>query len=306
MTRNPSVIVLPDRSQVSFGRLTIHLQHSKFSYSREGFQSESNRAAFLAWLRELLPGLRPRKVLLVTYKKWAGYFWEKLSDFHDILIPYTGSDGTAQNMLPYFGGMNGSNLYRESSCVICLGLNRYDPVAYISKALALDPGPTILRQVQQGGLPLSKASQVEEIQHLTLAQDLVQLFLRSSLRNYSETTPVDLWLLEAPDEVALLLLNYFGDCQFQEYPALPQQSEVAAVIAKQRKGKQTSAGKLLKTLQCWDGTTELSSQKLREEAGLTKSQFKEAKKNPIVTQYFNRNIDTCGSGRYTVYRKHHT
>src|SRR5699024_10755081 len=113
----------------------------------------------------------------VTYKKWAGYFWEKLSDFHDILIPYTGSDGTAQNMLPYFGGMNGSNLYRESSCVICLGLNRYDPVAYISKALALDPGPTILRQVQQGGLPLSKASQVQEIQHLTLAQDLVQLFL---------------------------------------------------------------------------------------------------------------------------------
>lgn len=303
LTRNPSVIVLPDRSQVSFGRLTIHLQHSKFSYSREGFQSENNRAAFLAWLRELLPGLRPRKVLLVTYKKWAGYFWEKLSDFHDILIPYTGSDGTAQNMLPYFGGMNGSNLYRESSCVICLGLNRYDPVAYISKALALDPGQTILRQVQQGGLPLSKASQVEEIQHLTLAQDLVQLFLRSSLRNYSETTPVDLWLLEAPDEVALLLLNYFGDCQFQEYPALPQQSEVAAVIAKQRKGKQTSAGKLLEFLISWDGKGGITPTEIQQAAGISQSQFKEARKHPVVRAYSAKHLVRIGSGINTIYYK---
>ena len=298
LTRNPSVSVLPDCSRESFGRLTIHLQHSRFSCSREGFQSESNRAAFLAWLLELLPRLRPRKVLLITYKEWAGYFWGKLTDFHDILIPYIGSDGTAQNMLPYFGGMNGSNLYRESSCIICLGLNRYDPVAYISKALALDPDQTILQQVQQG-----EVSQVEEMQYLTLARDLVQLIFRSSLRNHGETTPVDLWLLEAPDEVALLLLDYFGDCRFEEYLALPYQSEVAAVIAKRWRGQQTNAGKLLETLQRLDGTTELSSQMLRQKAGLTKSQFKEAKKNSAVKQYFAKYINTYGSGRNTVYQK---
>lgn len=34
--------------------------------------------------------------------------------------------------------MNGSNLYRESTCVICLGLNRFEPREYISRTLALD------------------------------------------------------------------------------------------------------------------------------------------------------------------------
>lgn len=131
----------------------------------------------------------------------------------------------------------------------------------------------------------------------------MQLFLRSSLRNYSETTPVDLWLLEAPDEVALLLLNYFGDCQFQEYPALPQQSEVAAVIAKQRKGKQTSAGKLLEFLISWDGKGGITPTEIQQAAGISQSQFKEARKHPVVRAYSAKHLVRIGSGINTIYYK---
>ena len=303
LSRNPSVTVLKDRNLESFQRLTIHLQHSALSCSRAGFKKETNRAAFLAWLKELLPRLRPRKVLLVTYKNWAEYFWRELSDFHDILIPYTDSDGKPQDKLPYFGGMNGSNLYRESSCIICLGLNRFEPSAYINQALALDTGQIILQQVREGNVSLPELLQVIEMQNLTLARDLVQLVFRSALRNHGEPQPIDLYLLEPPDDVSLLLMEYFQDCDLREYPTLPEQADQAAAMAKTYRGQQTSAGKVLQVLVSWDGSVLLTPEGIRQQTGLTKNQYKEARKNPVVKQYFDKHIITAGSGKNTVYRK---
>ena len=303
LSRNPSVTVLEDRNLESFRRLTIHIQHSAFSCSRAGLKKEANRAAFLVWLKELLPQLRPRKVLLVTYKSWAESFWQELSDFHDILIPYTGLDGKPQNKLPYFSGMNGSNLYRESSCIICLGLNRFEPSAYINQALALDADQSILQQVQAENISLPQSPQVVEMQNLTLARDLVQLVFRSALRNHGESQPIDLYLLEPPEDVALLLMDYFQDCACREYPTLPEQANQAAAIAKSYRGQQTSAGKMLQVLVGWDGSVPLTPDDIRQQAGLTKTQYKEARKNSDVKQYFGKYIITTGSRKNTVYRK---
>lgn len=226
-----------------------------------------------------------------------------LSNFHDILIPYTGSDGEPQDKLPYFGGMNGSNLYRESSCIICLGLNRFEPAAYINQALALDAGQSILQQVQEGNVSLSKLSQVVEMQNLTLARDLVQLVFRSALRNHGEPQPIDLYLLEPPDDVSLLLMEYFQDCDLREYPTLPEQADQAAAMAKTYHGQQTSAGKVLQVLVNWDGSVPLTPEDIRRQTGLTKEQYKEAKKNRDVKSYFAKHFETKGSGINTVYYK---
>ena len=91
--------------------------------------------------------------------------------------------------IPYFGGLNGSNLYQEATCVVCVGLNRFDPMEYLSRALALDPAGETAREmadaaaegrtVRCSGLPSVRA-----MEHITLARDLVQLVFRSALRKH--------------------------------------------------------------------------------------------------------------------------
>ena len=81
---------------------------------------------------------------------------------HPVLIPYIGNDGQSQPLLPYFGGLNGSNLYREATCVICAGLNRFEPRDYISHAMALDFDGTnreeinVILEVQEGEMRLDR------------------------------------------------------------------------------------------------------------------------------------------------------
>lgn len=121
--------------------LTIHIQHGNgFRASKTARRQARNLEAATTWASYLLCDLSNRhsKILVVSYKEYASILWERLKKFHHCLIPYIDSNGHPKDILPYFGGMNGSNLYAESTCVICLGLNRFEPRDYISRALALD------------------------------------------------------------------------------------------------------------------------------------------------------------------------
>ena len=141
LSRNPNIISLPDPKLESFERLHIHVQRGdSFNSSKTGMKSSPNRAALTAWLKYVLPEISQRhsKILVATYKEQSEAFWLALKEWHHLLIPFIDSDGQPQEQLPYFGGMNGSNQYLESTCVICLGLNRFEPRDYISRALALD------------------------------------------------------------------------------------------------------------------------------------------------------------------------
>lgn len=131
--------------------------------------------------------------------------------------------------------MNGSNLYRESTCVICVGLNRFEPKDYISRTLALD----------LDGTSRDKIDAIMEVE----------------------------------------------DCQ------------IATVVSREYLGKQTHAGKLLDLLNKLAEGVSLSSTQIRDVAGLTIEQFKEAKKNKAVQDYFRKHIETTGSGKNTVYTK---
>ena len=60
---------------------------------------------------------------------------------------------------------------------------------------------------------------------------------------------------------------------------------------------------MLQVLVGWDGSVPLTPDDIRQQAGLTKTQYKEARKNSDVKQYFGKYIITTGSGKNTVYRK---
>lgn len=212
-------------------------------------------------------------------------------------------------MLPYFGGLNGSNLYQESTCVICIGLNRFEPKDYISRTLALDFDGACTDKINEameaegGNTRLSRAPCVMDMQDISLAQDLVQLVFRSALRKHGENLPIEFWLLQPPNGVVKHLLNYFGDCQVQEYNELPEQCQIARTASRQYQGGQTNSGKLLEFLTEMEAGAQFTPRQVRGATGLTENQFKEAKKNEIVKKYFDSHIETKGSGKNTTYRK---
>lgn len=253
--------------------------------------------------------LNHKHILVVTYKSYAKTLWSALNAFHDVLISYIGADGRAEPMFPYFGGMNGSNLYREATCVICVGLNRFEPKDYLSRTLALDFDRTCrdkigaVMEVEEGRVRLDRLSCIMDMQDVTLARDIVQLVFRSALRNHGETQPIELWLLQPPNGVIEHLRDYFKDCQIQRFSELPESCQIATVVSREYLGKQTHAGKLLNFVSQWNDRDSLTPEQIRKELGLTQAQFKEAKKHSSVQNYFNKHIKTIGSGKNAVYTK---
>lgn len=312
LSQNPGIKCLHDQNLESFGRLQINIQRGDlFNSSKSGLTKKQNMSALAAWLRYILPqiGLQHRRVLAVTYKSCAGMLWDELEEFHDMLIPYIGSDGEKQPMLPYFGGLNGSNLYREGTCVICLGLNRFEPRDYITRTLALDFDGTNTCKIhsafeaKEGSVRLDSLPCVMDMQDITLARDIVQLVFRSALRSHGEKTPVALWLLQPPNGVIRRLCGYFGDCQVRELTELPESCRLAAVVDREYLGKQTNAGKLLEFLMGADEGARFTPKQIRDATGLTSNQFKEGKKSKAVRDYFKNHIKTTGSGKNAVYYK---
>lgn len=306
---NPKIHMLSTSPLESYQRLHIHIQRGDvFSSSKSGLAREQNQVALTAWFRFLLPLLAQRHshILAVTYQQYARQIWKAVPDFHELLIPYIAADGSPQPLLPYFGGLNGSNLYRQSTCVVCLGLNRFEPRDYISRTLALDFDGSRKTELcaglrQNPAVQLDCCLPVMQMQDLTLARDLVQLVFRSALRNHAETQPIELWLLQPPNGVVGHLQSYFPGCAIEEHRELPDSCRLAAVTHRNYQGQKTHAAKLLSYLMAQDGGSALTPEEIRSATGLSQAQFKEAKKNREVIRYFNEHIQTYGSGINTVY-----
>ena len=312
LSQNPDIRSFPEQNLESFQRLRINIQRGDlFNASKSGLTRKQNLFSVIAWLQYILPqmALNHKRILVVTYKSYAKELWSALGSFQHMLIPYIGASGEAEPLLPYFGGLNGSNLYRESTCVICVGLNRFEPKDYIGRTLALDFDGTYKSEIDtaieagEGRMRLDSLPCIMNMQDITLARDLVQMVFRSALRNYGEAQPIDLWLLQPPNGVIRYLQDYFVDCRVQEFTNLPESCRIAAAVNKEYLGKQTHAGKLLNSLsQLADGVC-LTPKQIRDVAGLSPEQFKEAKKHKTVQEYLKNHFQIAGSGKSITYTK---
>lgn len=314
VTSNPPITVMYDATfEESYARLKIMVQRGDgFSASKTALANDQNRKGVLEWLRSLLPELteQHRKILVVTYQSLAEWMWGQLSEYHDYLIPYIDGEGRPTGKLPYFGGLNGSNLYQEATCVVCVGLNRFEPREYLNRALALDPTGEAAWEIASAAeegrtVRCDSLPGVRAMEHITLARDLVQLVFRSALRKHGEQEPIEFWLLHPPDAVLEHLKSYFKDCRIEVIPELPESCRLQAAISRRYMSEKTHAAKLLHWLES-NQTQEFTSQDIRRETGLTLGQFKEAKKHPEVRRYFDDHIEATGSGRNTTYRRKQT
>lgn len=309
VTLNPDIAILPDLMEESYARLKIVIQRGDdFGVSRTSMRRSGNTRAMIEWLRGILAALRQRheKILVVTYKQYADTLWEQLHEYHDCLVPYIDADGVKQNKLPYFGGVNGSNCYQEATCLVCAGLNRFDSQDYLSRALAVDFAHEIPREFERmlssgQSIRLDQIPSVMAAQDITLARDIVQLVYRTDLRCHGGTRSIELWLVQPPNDVVGHLLSYFKDCQIEEVKELPLSCRLAALRNQQYKGERTHGSKLMEWLLRWDGES-ISPDQIREQLGMTQSQFKEARKHPEVRRFFQTYVQKMGSGAATKYQ----
>lgn len=303
---NPEVAMLDTGFHESYGRLTIHIQRDgALKTSRTGLQTAGVVEALVLWLQVLLPELSQShgRVLLVTYKRMARRIWELLDDECRELVFTAVIPESGETCLPYFGGVAGSNDFRDATAVVCLGLPRLEPGDYLYRALAVDPDGFHAEEMSRADGPLERQPCVLNAQDIHLAHELVQMVFRSRLRCHGDTNPIDLWLTQPPDAVLTLLGDYFGDCRFEKHNTLPAECHSMLHTSKQRNGIRTNAARLYEVLLAVPDGGETTPALLREQSGLTRDQYKEAVRAASVQTLFRTEFTTFGSGKNQKIRR---
>ena len=303
---NPDIDLLPTELPESYERLTIHVQRDGvIGMTRTGLQRSGAVQAVALWLQRLLPEVAQKhgRVLLVTYKFLSQQLLELLGEeCRNLVYTVNMPDGSGP-CLPYFGGVAGSNKFRDATAVICLGMPRVEPRVYLSRALAIDPDGVHMEELSRAAEALERQPCVLDMQDHYPAHDLVQMAFRSRLRHHGDTTQVELWLTQPPGPVLKLLRDYFPDCAVDECPTLPEDCHLAVSTARQRKGSPANTALLLNALLAVPEGEEITPAQLREQTGLTQNQYKEAIRAPSVKELFRTEFDTFGSGKNQKIRR---
>ena len=306
LTDNPNVTLLDTNFQESYARLTIHVQRdSVLKTSRTGLQTTGALEALVLWLQVLLPELAQThgRVLLVSYKRMARRVWELLGEEYQQLVFTAVIPESGEVCLPYFGGVAGSNAYRDATAVVCLGLPRLEPGGYLRRALAIDPDGSHAEELSHATEALERQPCALKMQDIHLAHELVQMVFRSRLRCHGDKAPIELWLTQPPDAVLALLHDYFVDCRFEKHNALPAECHSKLHTSKQRNGIQTNAARLYEALLAVPEGEETTPAQLREQTSLTQDQYKEAMRAPSVQEMFRTGFTTFGSGKNQKIRR---
>lgn len=314
LSSNPDVTMLDNTWTENYSRLEILVQRGDvFHTTKSAMASQQNCMVAVQWLLAYLPELiivHP-KILLVTYKSYATHLWAQLEEFHDHLIPHIDSSDQPQESLPYFGGMNGSNRYQEATCVICLGLHRFEPTEYLYRTIALDQTGAITKEMQDalvGNIALipERLPAVMGVQDITLANDLAQAIFRSALRRHDQSTKILVWLFQTPNGVLGYLQDFFPGASIREVTEVPDTCYQAKTINRNYNGASTHASKLLRWLTewitTWDGTP-ISVKEIQQQAGLSQKHYKEARKHKEVKAFFDKHLAPSGSGKNAKYYK---
>ena len=303
---NPDIDLLPTELPESYERLTIHVQRDGvIGMTRTGLRRQGAVQAVALWLQKLLPEVAQKhgRVLLVTYKFLSQQLLELLGEECRSLVHTANMPDGSGPCLPYFGGVAGSNEFREATAVICLGMPRVEPRVYLSRALAIDPDGAHMEELSRATEALERQPCVLDMQDHYLAHDLVQMAFRSRLRHHGDITPVELWLTQPPGPVLELLRDYFPDCTVDECLTLPEDCHLAVSTARQRKGSPANTALLLNALLAVPEGEETTPAQLREQTGLTLNQYKEAIRAPSVKELFRTGFITFGSGKNQKIRR---
>lgn len=300
----------PDMRQVTF-----HLfMHPRLNLSRAAVDSKAWLLDGMCALIESLMAELPGQTFLCVYKKDAPRIMDSMSkSAKERLAFMEDPDRPGEQTLPYFGGTNGSNAFRDCSNVILLGYPRLSPDVYLERCYAAwkEAGAgeqirniqeTMCHQERPWQMGLRAIPMLTEYENHHLAARLEQEIYRCKLRNPSFSGEVHVFLFCPPKGCWELLQGRFpGHCEVivKELPDC-----VAECLEDHRSyaGRPTAYLRIKRFLEQWDGQP-ISVSELRTQAEVSKSAWKELSDNGQLSMLLARfGAERTGRGRNTQIR----
>lgn len=313
---NPHIKLLPSPKLPDMHRVVFHLYtHSKLNLSRSAVNSKLWLPQGMCALVEEILVAYPGKTFLCAYKQGAPRLADMLSSqAKEQLAWMQHPDHPDQRILPYFGGTNGSNAFRDCTNVILLGYPRLSPDVYLERCWAAWEQAGIREQIRltqeymrhsehpwpRGDNPISL---VDDYEARHLASRMEQEIYRCKLRDATARCEIHIFLFCPPKKVWKLLLSRFPGCQVEHIPCLPDCVQKVQFQQQRYRGEPTARAKLMQFLESWDGAP-IRVADLRAQLDITPSAWKDLMKQMSASSELEKlGILRAGRGPHTTWRR---
>lgn len=309
---NPHITFLPSPALPGMKQVTFHLYtHPKLKLSRAAVHSKSWLPKGMSALVEHILETQPGQTFLCVYKQDAPQLARRLSTPAKKRLAWMHPpDRPWDQILPYFGGTNGSNAFRDCTNVILLGYPRLSPDVYLERCWAAWDQAGAGEQIRQAQAcmqhqehpwpnGLSQIPMVEEYEACHLASRMEQEIYRCKLRDASSQCEIHVFLFCPPKDVWTLLHPRFPGCRVERIEELPDCIQNIRSQQQRYGGKPTARAKLVQFLEEWDGTPILASD-LRAQLDITPSAWKDLMKQMNASgELERRGVLRTGRGPHT-------
>lgn len=263
--------------------VTFHIFRNKqLNVSKTGIKRPGIAVGLCALIEEILEK-HPQPTFLCVYKELSDFFAQNISQELRQYIRFM--PGQDPPKVPYFGGTNGSNDFRQCRNVILLGYPRLDPEAYLERTYAAwrDHGfrEELLRtqefmrnqaQPWKGGLRSLPSVAEYEARHLTARME--QEIYRCALRNAQVAGEIHVFLFYPPEQMWKLMKDRFPGCRVDEIEEVPDCMLPYLGSGRTYRGKKTAFTLVQDFLARWDGNP-IGITQLRQQLGISPSAWKE-------------------------------
>lgn len=252
----------PDRK---FDNLNFHLfTHPGCNVSKTALRSPEKQAGIRKLIDEIAEN-SVGKIFLSSYKEQRRTLFND-----DIPDRFCQVDGK----LPYYGGTNGSNDFRDCRTVILLGWPRLKPDDFFINCFAAwgehgfrDIIEEAFEEFQQNGIPddpLRQLPMLKEYEARYITARVEQEIYRSAIRLPGCSDKIHVYLFCPPEGVWPLLRERFPGCREDIINTLPDCMQSVRGMNRKYQGEPTAYSKLAAFLEAWQDT-EIGISALRDQ-----------------------------------------
>lgn len=272
-------------------------QHPHLNVSRSALRKPGLLDGLCVLVDQLLHKY-PGPTFLCTYQDLSSYFVDHLSQ--ESLAKLRLMPARTPPCVPYFGGTNGSNAFRDCTCVIILGYPRLDPETYLERTYAawadagfrkelLETADAMEQQDHPWKKGLRALPSVTDYENRHLAARLEQEIYRSLLRDAQCDRPIHVVLFAPPPDLWALLEIRFPSAQVEEIADLPSCIQLSRGNHRTYRDRPSAFAKLSAFLRGWEGET-IAIATLLETLEISRSAWKELQSQPRFTAL----LEDCG------------
>lgn len=218
------------------------------------------------------------------------------------------------NGLPYYGGTNGSNDFRNCKNVILLGWPRLTNQEFLIRCFA--NWEREMRQELDDLLTFADSNpEVHDdliswlrlpirYQNHYLTARVEQEIFRCAIRKYDPSDCITVYLFYPSTDLVRLLIERFPKCDVKYIDEVPKCLLSAREMARTYNGEETAFVQLVKFFETWDGTKLLSADLRDNILGLSRNTWDDLMKQPRTRKFLEENgITRVGRGRNTYFMR---